>query len=108
MTIEEFNNRRRASAVMSQGMAAFFPRVGRSGITGPTKRFSVSTRTFRRWRARHEDVGEVGLYEHRLDRISSNKVPAHETMKVLQLFETRYFDYSVRHSHDTLVADHGK
>ena len=28
-------------------------------------------------------------------------------MKVLELFETQYFDCSVRHFHNALVADHG-
>ena len=92
MTFEELYNRRQAGRLTADDAAEIL---------------GVSTRTFRRWRARFEDEGEEGLYDRRLDRISSNKVPVDETMKVLELFETEYFDYSVRHFHDALVADHG-
>ena len=91
MTFEELYNRRQAGRLTADD-AAEMP--------------GVSTRTFRRWRARFEEDGEEGLYDRRLDRISSNKIPVDATMKVLELFETRYFDYSVRHFHDALVADH--
>ena len=47
------------------------------------------------------------LYDCRLDRISSKKVPVDETMKILGMIETLYFGYSVRHFHDALLSDHG-
>ena len=92
MTFEELYNRRRA---------------GRLAADDAAEILGVSTRTFRRRRARFEDEGEECLYDRRLDRISSDKIPASETMRALELFETRYFDCSVRHFHDAPVADRG-
>ena len=88
MTFEELHDRRRAAR-----LSAEMP--------------GVSTRAFPRRRARYEDEGEEGLHDRRLDRISSNKDPADETMKVPELFETRYFDFSARRFHDALAADRG-
>ena len=91
MTFEELYNRRRAGRLTADGAAEIL---------------GVSTRTFRRWRAPFEDEGEEGLYDRRLVRISRNKLPADETMKMLELFEAQHFDCLARHIHDALVADH--
>jgi len=67
----------------------------------------VSQRTFRRWRDRFEADGAEGLYDRRLGRVSARRAPVDEVMRVLELFDTRYFDFTARHFWDKLVSDHG-
>ena len=67
----------------------------------------VSERTFRRWRERYEAEGAEGLYDRRLGRISARRAPADEVMRVLELFDTRYWDFTAKHFHEKLVAAHG-
>ena len=55
MTFEGLYNRRRASRLTVDDVAEIL---------------RVSTRMFRRWRARCEDEGEECLYDHCFDRIS--------------------------------------
>ena len=51
----------------------------------------VSERTFRRWRERYDAEGAEGLYDRRLGRVSSRRAPVDEVMRVLELFDTRYW-----------------
>ncbi len=67
----------------------------------------VSERTFRRWRARYEAEGGEGLYDRRLGKVSGCRVPVDTVMEVLELFDTRYFDFTARHFHEKLVSEHG-
>ena len=67
----------------------------------------VSERTFRRWRARYEAEGADGLYDRRLGRVSARRAPVDEVARVLELFDTRYWDFTAKHFHEKLVADHG-
>ena len=67
----------------------------------------VSERTFRRWRERYEAEGAEGLYDRRLGRLSARRAPADEVARVLELFDTRYWDFTAKHFHEKLVADHG-
>ena len=67
----------------------------------------VSERTFRRWRDRYEAEGASGLYDRRLGKVSAHRVPVDTVMEVLDLFDTRYFDFTARHFFDKLVSDHG-
>ena len=60
----------------------------------------VSERTFRRWRDRFEAEGAEGLYDRRLGRVSARRVPADTLMEVLELFDTRYWDFTAKHFHD--------
>ena len=60
----------------------------------------VSERTFRRWRDRYEAEGADGLYDRRLGRLSARRAPVDEVARVLELFDTRYWDFGA------LVADH--
>ena len=66
----------------------------------------VSERTFRRWRDRYEAEGAEGLYDRRLGRASARRAPADEVMSVLELFDTRYWDFTAKHFHEKLVAEH--
>ena len=66
----------------------------------------VSERTFRRWRDRFEAEGAEGLYDRRLGRVSGRRVPVDTVMKVLALFDTRYWDFTAKHFHEKLVSEH--
>ena len=67
----------------------------------------ISERTFRRWRGRFEADGADGLYDRRLGKVSARRAAVDEVMTVLELFDTRYWDFGVKHLHETLVAEHG-
>ncbi len=67
----------------------------------------VSERTFRRWRDRWEAEGAEGLYDRRLGRASARRASVDTVAEVLELFETRYWDFTAKHFHEHLVADHG-
>lgn len=67
----------------------------------------MSERTFRRWRDRFEADGAEGLYDRRLGRVSARRAPVDEVVRVLALFDTRYWDFTAKHFHEKLVAEHG-
>ncbi len=67
----------------------------------------MSERTFRRWRDRYTSEGAEGLYDRRLGRASARRAGADEVMAVLELFETRYWDFTPKHFHEKLVSEHG-
>ena len=82
-------------------------RVGRLGCENAADFLGVSVSTFRRYRRRYEEEGVAGLYDRRLGRLSARRAPADEVMQVLELFETRYWDFTVKHFHEKLVSEHG-
>lgn len=67
----------------------------------------VSERTFRRWRDRFEAEGAEGLYDRRLGKISNRRIGTDVVMRVLELFDTRYWDFTAKHFHEALVERHG-
>jgi transposase len=67
----------------------------------------VSERTFRRWRDRFEAEGAEGLYDRRLGKASARRVPVDTAMEALELFDTRYWDFTAKHFHEKLVDEHG-
>jgi transposase len=67
----------------------------------------VSERTFRRWRGRYEAEGAEGLYDRRLGRASARRAGVDEVMAVLELFDTRYWDFTARHFWEKLAGEHG-
>ena len=67
----------------------------------------MSERTFRRWRDRFDADGAEGLYDRRLSKVSGRRVPVDTMMEVLELFDTRYFDFTAKHFFDKLVSEHG-
>ena len=67
----------------------------------------VSERTFRRWRDRYEAEGAEGLYDRRLGKLSARAVPVDTVMQVLELFDTRYWDFTAKHFWENLVENHG-
>ena len=67
----------------------------------------VSVRTLRRWEDRFEVDGAAGLYDRRLGRLAGNRVAVDTVAQVLELFDTRYWDYTAKHFHEKLVSEHG-
>lgn len=67
----------------------------------------MSVSSFYRWRQRHEAEGAAGLADRRLGKVSARRAPVDEVSRVLELFETRYFDFSVKHFHEKLQSEHG-
>jgi hypothetical protein len=43
----------------------------------------------------------------RIGTASARRAPVDEVARVLKLFETRYFDFTVKHFHEKLVDEHG-
>ena len=89
--------------------AEVFGRTHRGGLSQAeaAEVLGVSERTFRRWRDRYEAEGADGLYDRRLGRLSARRAPVDEVTRVLELFDTRYWDFTAKHFHEKLVADHG-
>ena len=67
----------------------------------------ISERTFRRWRDRYEADGAEGLHDRRLGKLSGRRVPVDRVMQVLELFDTRYWDFTAKHFHEKLKSEHG-
>ena len=42
-----------------------------------------------------------------MGRLSARRAPVDEVARVLELFDTRYWDFTAKHFHEKLVADHG-
>ena len=66
----------------------------------------VSERTFRRWptatRRREPTVSTTAAWA-----ASRRGARRYEVARVLELFDTRYWDFTAKHFHEKLVADHG-
>jgi transposase len=63
----------------------------------------VSVSTFFRKRTRFAEEGEAGLVDRRIGKMSAKRVPVDEVMRVIALFETHYYDFTVKHFHEKLV-----
>lgn len=66
------------------------------------KLLEMSISTFYRSRMRHEEDGLDGLLDKRIGKISPKKAPADEVMKVVSLYKTEYYDFTVKHFHEKL------
>ena len=67
----------------------------------------MSERTFRRYRERFEADGAEGLYDRRLGRVSVRRGGVDEVMALLDLFDTRYWDFTAQHFWEKLTSEHG-
>ena len=63
----------------------------------------VSVSTFFRKRRRFAEEGEEGLVDRRIGKMSARRVPVDEVMEILSLFESKYYDFTVKHFHEKLV-----
>ena len=66
----------------------------------------MSVSSFLRWRRRYETQGVAGLADGRIGKASGRRAPVDEVARVLELFETRYFDFNVKHFHEKLASEH--
>jgi len=66
----------------------------------------VSGRQFRRLCVRFDDEGADGLRDRRLGRVSPRRSDASEIGRMCGLYRDRYRDFTVKHFHETLVAEH--
>jgi len=67
---------------------------------------SVSGRQFRRLCERFDDEGADRLRDRRLGRISPRRSDMLEIGWMCGLYRDRYHDWTVKHFHETLVAEH--
>lgn len=66
----------------------------------------MSERHFRRLRDCYEAQGAQGLIDRRRGRVSGRRVPVDRIEWVLEQYRTRYFDFTVKHFHERLRAEH--
>jgi len=62
----------------------------------------VSVSTFYRLRKRFEADGHEGLADRRIGKLSARRAPVDEVMRVISLYRTKYFDFTVKHFHEKL------
>ena len=67
----------------------------------------ISPRHLRRLYERYRRLGFDGLYDRRKGQPSAKRVPWRVVEQVLGLYREKYFDFSVRHFHEKLRAEHG-
>lgn len=67
----------------------------------------VHERTFRRWSQKYEEYGAAGLQDKRLGKAAHNCAPVDEVLEMLNLFQTKYFDFNVKHFHKKFKKVHG-
>jgi transposase len=67
----------------------------------------VTPRTMRRWRERLQEHGYDGLRDRRRGKPSQKRVPLATCEQVLELYQTRYYDFNVKHFHEKLSEEHG-
>ena len=67
----------------------------------------MSERSFRRYGKRFEGEGAEGLFDRRLAKVPQNRVGVDTVVKMLNLFDTQYWDFTPKHFHEKLVLAHG-
>lgn len=67
----------------------------------------IHPRSLRRWRARYDADGILGLYDRRHRRPSRLKAPVAEVQRILRLYREHYLGFNVRHFHHLARRDHG-
>jgi transposase len=66
----------------------------------------LDPRTVRRWRARFEANGALGLYDRRRQP-SRRHAPAREVQRILTLYRDKYLGFNVRHFYQIARREHG-
>lgn len=79
---------------------------GRLSCDEAAEVLGMSVSSFYRWRRRYEAEGIEGLADGRLDKASGRRAPLDEVARMLELYETRYFDFTAKHFHE-MLGDHG-
>ena len=81
-------------------------RGGRLSCSEAAEVLGMSERHFRRLRDRYEAQGAEGLIDRRRGRVSGRRVAVDRIEWVLEQYRTRYFDFTVKHFHERLRAEH--
>lgn len=66
----------------------------------------IDPRSLRRWRARYEAHGVVGLYDGRRGQPSRRKAPLEEVRRILRLYQGSYRGWNVRHFYRFARREH--
>lgn len=82
-------------------------RAGRLSCLEAAELLGISERHFRRLRDRYEAEGAEGLIDRRRGRASGRRVATDRIEWLLEQYRTRYFDFTVKHFHEALQAEHG-
>lgn len=67
----------------------------------------MSVRNMQRKRQDYIEHGYTGLFDQRRGKRSIQRIPMETAEKVLELYQSTYFDLSVRHFHEKLGSEHG-
>src|SRR5207247_2548909 len=67
----------------------------------------IEPRSLRRWRARYEAHGVLGLYDGRRGQPSRRKAPVGEVQRILRLYQDGYRGWNVRHFYRFARREHG-
>ena len=67
----------------------------------------MSVRNMQRKRQAYQEFGYTGLFDQRRGKRSVHRVAMATAEKVLELYQSKYFDLSVRHFHEKLREEHG-
>jgi len=62
---------------------------------------------FARLRDRYEAEGAAGVIDRRRGRASGRRAPVDRIEFVVEQYRTRYWDFTVKHFHEALQAEHG-
>jgi transposase len=58
-------------------------------------------------RQAYQEHGYTGLFDQRRGKRSMHRIPMETAERVLELYQARYFDLSLRHFHEKLKVEHG-
>ena len=75
---------------------------GKLGCDMAADTLGVSVSTFYRMRKRYEEEGELGLVDGRIGKMSARRIPTDEVIRLISLYETQYYDFTVKHFHEKL------
>src|SRR3974390_2478245 len=81
--------------------------AGRLSCMEAAELLGISERHFRRLRDRYEAEGAEGLIDRRRGRASGRRAPVDQIGFVIEQYRTRYWDFTVKHFHESLQAEHG-
>jgi transposase len=81
-------------------------RAGRLSCGEAAELLGISERHFRRLRDRYEADGAEGLIDRQRDRVSGRRAPVEQIEFVIEQYRTRYWDFTVKHFHEALQAEH--
>jgi transposase len=81
-------------------------RAGRLSCGEAAELLGISERHFWRLRERYEAEGAEGLIDRRRGRVSGRRAAVDRIEFVVEQYRTRYWDFTVKHFHEALVAEH--